>query len=230
MATDTVKRPPTHLRSPRGREALASHPPAPVDATTSGSLQQRAQYTSTSATPFAPDTTHARKTTTLARSKPETDRRRHAAATQPTLAPLHALPDQYATADELAATSPDADPDATGPHSQITRGLPRGACAPWPVRPTSVELYDAPRAHNPTRRQRSIATVLINEPFFAELVNASTERAFTWRQLARAAQRQGSCRHCRSATSTPSRHRLHARRTHGNLDASRTRSRHDEAE
>ena len=41
MATDTVKRPPTDLRRPRGREALSTHPPTPADDTTSGSLERR---------------------------------------------------------------------------------------------------------------------------------------------------------------------------------------------
>ena len=133
-----------------------------------------------------------RKTAIRAWSKAETERRRHAAATAPTLAPIDAFPDEYSTADDLAAVRPDADPDATGPRSQIIRGLLGGACAGWRVRPTSVELYEALRADDPTQRQRSIATVLINEASFEELVNAHTEGAFTWRQLARAARRQGA--------------------------------------
>ena len=132
------------------------------------------------------------KTATWAWSKAETGRRRHAAATQPTLAPIDTFPDEYATADDLAAVRLDADTNATGPHSPTIRGLLGGACAGWPLRPTSVELYDCLRADNPTSRQRSIATVLINEASFEDLVNAHTEGAFTWRQLARAAQRQGS--------------------------------------
>ena len=110
----------------------------------------------------------------------------------PTLALIDAFPDEYATADDLAAIGLDADPDATGPHSQTIRGLLAGACAGWRVRPTSVELYHALRTDSPTRRQRSIATVLINEASFEEIVNAHTEGAFTWRQLARAARRQGA--------------------------------------
>ena len=43
-ATGTVKRPSADLRRPRGREALSAHPPAPVDDTTTGSLEQRADY------------------------------------------------------------------------------------------------------------------------------------------------------------------------------------------
>ena len=119
------------------------------------------------------------KTAAWAWSKAETERRRRAAATPPTLDPIDAFPDEYATADYLAAVGLDADPDATGPHSQTIRGLLAGACAGWRVRPTSVELYHALRADNPTRRQRSIATVLINEASFEELVNAHTEGAFT---------------------------------------------------
>ena len=83
-------------------------------------------------------------------------------------------------------------PGATSPHSQTIRGLLGGGCAGWRVRPTSVELYETLRADSPTSRQRSIATVLINEPSFEDLVNAHAEGAFTWRQLARAAQRHGA--------------------------------------
>ena len=192
MTIGTVKRPSADRRRPRARKALPADPPAPVDDTTTGSLKQPAENTSAPATLLPPETADPRKTATWAWSKAETERRRRAAATPPTLAPIDAFPDDYATADELAVIRPDADPDATGPHSQIIRGLLGGACAGWRVRPTSVELYHALRADNPTRRQRSIATVLINEASFEELVNAHTERAFTWRQLARAARRQGA--------------------------------------
>ena len=44
-ATSAVKRPPADLRRPRGREALSTHPPAPVDDTPSGSFKQRAKNT-----------------------------------------------------------------------------------------------------------------------------------------------------------------------------------------
>ena len=126
MATGTANRPSGDLRRPRVREALSTHPPTPVDDTTRGSLEQRAENTA------AP--------TTWAWSRAETERRRHTAATQPTLAPIDAFPDEYSTADDLAAVRLDADPNATGPHSQTVRGLLGGACAGWRVRPTSVEL------------------------------------------------------------------------------------------
>ena len=57
------------------------------------------------------------------------------------------------------------------------------------MRQTSVELFHPLRADEPTRRQRSMATVLINEASFEEIVNTHTVGAFTWRQLARAARR-----------------------------------------
>ena len=49
-ATGTVKRPSADLRRPRGWEALSAHPPAPVDDTPRGSLEQRAENTSAPAT------------------------------------------------------------------------------------------------------------------------------------------------------------------------------------
>ena len=192
MASGTVNRESANLRRPRGRNALSILPPAPVDDTTSRSLKQPAASTGSPGAIHRAETTDPLKTEIWAWSKAETERRHRAAATPPTLAPIDAFPDEYSTAEDLAAVRPDADPGATGPHSQTIRGLLGGACAGWRVRPTSVELYDALRAHNATRRQRSIATVLINEASFEELVNAHTEGAFTWRQLARAAQRQGT--------------------------------------
>ena len=42
-----------------------------------------------------------------------------------------------------------------------------------------IASYHALRADNPTNRQRSMATVFINEASFEELVNAHTEGPFT---------------------------------------------------
>ena len=192
MAIGTVKLPSASGRRPRGQEELSGHPPTPADDAAGGSLEQRADNTSVPATPLPREAADPRKTETWAWSKAETERRRQADATEPTLAPVDAFPDEYSTADDLAAIRLDADPDATGPNSRTIRGLLGGACAGWRVRPSSVELYDALRADDPTNRQRSIATVLINEASFEDLVNAHTEGAFTWRQLARAARRQGT--------------------------------------
>lgn len=124
-------------------------------------------------------------------SREETRRRHETSTTDPVLEPAQMFDDRYSTLFELAAIRPDADPARTGAHSQTIRGLFCGACAGWRTRPTSVELYDAMRADEPTNRQQSIAAVLINEASFEDLVNAHLEGAFTWRQLARAAHRQG---------------------------------------
>ena len=129
MATSAAKPPPADRRRPRGREAFSTHPPAPVDDTPRGSLKWRAVNTSAPATLLPPDAADPRKTETWAWSKAETERRRYTSATQPTLAPINAFPDQYSTADNLAAAGLDADPDTTGPHSQTIRGLLGGACA-----------------------------------------------------------------------------------------------------
>ena len=50
MATGTANRPSGDLRRPRGREALSTHPPTPVDDTPRGSLEQRAENTAVPAT------------------------------------------------------------------------------------------------------------------------------------------------------------------------------------
>ena len=102
------------------------------------------------------------------------------------LAPPEAFSDEYAPVERLARVRPGADPAETGPDSRTIRGLLCGACAGWGKPPTSAELYDALRAERLDRRQRSVAAVLINEASFEELVNAHTERVFTWRQLVRA--------------------------------------------
>ena len=149
MAAGTVKRPPTDLRHPRGREALATHPPATVDDTTGGSREQSAENTAAPATPLLTENTDSRKTATLAWSKAETERRRRAAATPPTLAPIDAFPDDYSTADQLAAIRPAADPDAAGPRSQVIRGLLGGACAGWRVRPTQRRALPRPARRQP---------------------------------------------------------------------------------
>ena len=169
----------------------SAHPPT-VDDTPKGSIEQPAESTSVPATRLPPGTAELGRAATWAWSKAETRRRYRDDAAQPVLAPIDAFPDEYSETDDLAAIHLHADPNATGPHSQTIRGLLGGACAGWPLRPTSAELYDALRADNPTNRQRSIATVLINEASFEDLVNAHTEGAFTWRQLARAARRQGT--------------------------------------
>ena len=129
MTIGTAKRPAADLPRPRARKALLAQPAAPVDNTTGASLEQPADNTAVSATSLRPETAEHPKTETWAWSKAETERRRHADATQPTSPRSTPSPTEYATADDLAAIRLDADPDATGPHSQTIRGLLSGTCA-----------------------------------------------------------------------------------------------------
>lgn len=107
------------------------------------------------------------------------------------LGPLECYSDEYAPPERLAEFLPDADPGATGPRSRTVRGIICGGCCGWPRPPTSEEVYHAMRAKHRTPRQRAVVTVLTNEASFEELMNAHTERAFTWRQLARALAERG---------------------------------------
>ena len=178
MATGTANRPSGDLRRPRGREALSTHPPTPVDDTPRGSLEQRAENTSTPANLGVEQS----------RDRAPAPRCRHSA---------HPRPDRRLPRRVLHGRRPRRGSSRRRPqrHRSALPYRPRTArrrLRRLRVRPTSVELYDALRADNPTSRQRSIATVLINEASFEDLVNAHTKGAFTWRQLARAAQRQGA--------------------------------------
>ena len=120
MATGTVKPPPADLRRPRGREALATHPPAPVDDTTSWSLEKRAERTSRARDPRPTSNRRPQQDRDLGleqgRDRAPAPRCRHTAHPRP---PIEAFSDEYATVDDLAAVRLDADPDATGPHSQV---------------------------------------------------------------------------------------------------------------
>ena len=120
---------------------------------------------------------------TLRRTREEQDR-------HVVLKPPEAFSDEYSPPEQLARLRPDADPERTGPNSQTIRGVICGGCCGWGTPPTSAELYDAMRSNNPTERQRAVATVLIHEADFEDLLNAYIERAFTWRQLARAMHRR----------------------------------------
>ena len=81
-----------------------AHPPTRADDTTSGSLERRAETTSAPAALLPPEDLDTRKTAAWASSKTETEHRRHAAAAQPTLAPIDAVPDENTTALERQLT------------------------------------------------------------------------------------------------------------------------------
>ncbi len=107
------------------------------------------------------------------------------------LPPLDRFSDEYSPAETLARLDPKADAEATGAQSRTVRGIICGGCCGWREPPTSEEVYEAMQAEERTARQRAAVTVLTNEATFDELMNAYIERAFTWRQLARALAEQG---------------------------------------
>ena len=99
------------------------------------------------------------------------------------LAPENEFSDEYAD----GQLEPDR---GQGPESSTIKDLLTGACAGWKVKPTSAEFYEAMQAASPTRRQETIASVLINEANPQQVLRAYWQRAFTWRQLVRAMQRR----------------------------------------
>lgn len=107
------------------------------------------------------------------------------------LGPLEQYDDKYTSPETLGQLRPDADPEATGPHSQTVRGIICGGCSGWVKTPTSEEVYEAMRAEHRTPAQQTAVGVLTGEATFDELMNAHLEGAFTWRQLARAFKEAG---------------------------------------
>ena len=69
-----------------------------------------------------------------------------------------------------------------------------GCCAGWKQAPTAAEFYEAMRSPKPTQRQEMIIHVLISEATNDGVCLAFLQGAFTWRQLARAMQRNGHYR------------------------------------
>ena len=92
--------------------------------------------------------------------------------------------DEYAPDDETADRG-------RGRESSTIRSLLAGACAGWREPPDSAEFYEAMRATEPTKRQRTIAAVLIAEATPNDILLGYRQGAFTWRQLARMMHRRG---------------------------------------
>ena len=100
------------------------------------------------------------------------------------LLPAAELSDEYAPDDGTAE-------EGRGRRSSAVRSLLAGACAGWKHPPDSAEFYDAMRAGEPTRRQKTIAAVLIAEGTANDILLAYLQGAFTWRQLGMMMHRRG---------------------------------------
>ena len=100
------------------------------------------------------------------------------------LLPAEKLSDEYAPDDGTVEGE-------RGPESSAIRSLLAGACAGWKHPPDSAEFYDAMRAEEPSRRQKTIAAVLISEGTANDVLLAHLQGAFTWRQLGRMMHRRG---------------------------------------
>ena len=94
------------------------------------------------------------------------------------LRPAERFSDEYAPADPDVAGE-------RGPKSSAIRSVIAGACSGWARRPDSREFYEAMRTDEPTKRQLTLAGVLIAEGSMDEVLLGYLQGAFTWRQLAR---------------------------------------------
>ena len=106
-----------------------------------------------------------------------------------TLLPAEAFSDQPASETafrRLCAPEAPRGRDAWAVHRRIM-----SSCAGWKERPTAAEFYDAIRANEPTDRQKAIIRMWGAEATLEDLVEASAQHAYTFRQLVRALHRAG---------------------------------------
>ena len=88
--------------------------------------------------------------------------------------------------------------DKTREHSRAVQLRFATSCAGWETRPTAAEFYAAVRAERPTDRQIAILDTWATEAEWDELLEAWTEHAYTFYELAAALHRAGLTR-CRAA-------------------------------
>ena len=87
-----------------------------------------------------------------------------------------------------------AEPERTRGQSQAVALRLSRSCSGWEQRPSSNELYEAIRAKTPTQRERAILECWASEADWEELLQAWTEHAYTFRELAAALHRAGLSR------------------------------------
>ncbi len=93
------------------------------------------------------------------------------------LAPAEAFPDEYSAADETIEGK-------RGREATVVEGVLAQNCAGWRSPPRAVELFEAMQADEPSRRQLAVATAFVKGAHVNDILMATLQGAFTWRQLA----------------------------------------------
>ncbi len=128
-----------------------------------------------------------------ARAEKELERRR-STETIPQrceLKPPEAFSADPAPPEALERLCPGIDPGETGRNARAVAGRIGSSCAGWARPPTPAEFYEAVRAGRPTERQKAIVLMWVTEATSHEIMAAWAQRAYTFRQLARAAAAAG---------------------------------------
>ena len=86
---------------------------------------------------------------------------------------------------------PRIEPDQMGPKSRSVASRLNQSCCGWPKARTAPEFYEAVRAEEPTRRQRTVVYAFGLEADEVEVAQAWAEHAYTWRQLVHALHKTG---------------------------------------
>ena len=107
------------------------------------------------------------------------------------LAPPEAFSDRASDANVRARYLGSHDPTLIGPRSGTVLSRITSSCAGWPELPTTEEFYDAIRAAEPTRRQRNLIVMWMQEATNDEFILAWAEEVYTVRELVAAIHRTG---------------------------------------
>ena len=108
-----------------------------------------------------------------------------------TLSPPEAFSADPAPPEALERLCPGIDRAETGRKARAVAGRIGSSCAGWARPPTPAEFYEAVRAERPSERQKAVVLMWVTEATTHEIMAAWAQRAYTFRQLARAAARAG---------------------------------------
>ena len=108
-----------------------------------------------------------------------------------TLSPPEAFSADPAPPEAIERLCPGIDRAETGRKARAVAGRIGSSCAGWARPPTPAEFHEAVRAERPSERQRAVVLMWVTEATTHEIMAAWAQRAYTFRQLARAAARAG---------------------------------------